>query len=64
MWRDRIEGFGLSGVVAASEDGGELLVVALADEQPEKVHELHVKLLAWREEVDAKMPSVNPNPQS
>ena len=33
--RDRNSGLGFSGVVAASEDGGELLVVAFADEDLE-----------------------------
>ena len=34
----------------------------LAPDMPEKVGQLHEKLLAWREQVDAKMPSPNPDP--
>jgi arylsulfatase A-like enzyme len=35
--------------------------VNLAAQQPERVQQLHAQLKAWREQVDAKMPSVNPN---
>lgn len=34
----------------------------LAAAQPEKVKELHAKLIAWRKEVGAAMPTGNPNP--
>jgi len=33
----------------------------LAADMPERVGQLHKKLLAWRDEVDAKLPSPNPN---
>jgi arylsulfatase A-like enzyme len=33
----------------------------LAAEQPDKVKELHAKLIAWRKEVGALMPTPNPN---
>jgi arylsulfatase A-like enzyme len=33
----------------------------LAEEMPQKARELHQMLVSWREQVDAKMPSPNPN---
>jgi arylsulfatase A-like enzyme len=41
------------------EDVGE--TTDLAGRMPEKVKELHERLLAWREQVDAKLPRSNPN---
>ena len=33
----------------------------LAQEEPDRVRELHVKLKAWRRQINAKMPTPNPN---
>ncbi len=35
--------------------------VDLADKEPERVQQLHAQLKEWRKQVDAKMPTVNPN---
>ncbi len=35
--------------------------VDLADKEPQRVQQLHAQLKAWRKQVDAKMPTVNPN---